>query len=241
VLPRPIEAVAFKTKDGLTLKGWWEPSANGAAVVWVHGLGQSRMAAVEEARWLADSGFGVLLFDLRAHGDSEGTVSTYGDREVLDVDAALDFARAQPGVQQLGAVGFSIGASALAASAARRGDLQAIALLCPYSTLREAIESDFSSHGALSSRPAVWAMEQGGVDLDTLKPIDELPKLKRRPLLVVAGDRETDLPMVTRLFAAAGPEGQTWLVRGAEHGMYRQVAEAEYKQRLLGLFAPLAK
>jgi pimeloyl-ACP methyl ester carboxylesterase len=238
---RPIEAVSFETKDGITLKGWWEPSANGAAVVWVHGMGQSRMDAIDEARWLSDDGFGVLLFDLRAHGDSGGTTSTYGDREVLDVDAALDFAHARPGVQRLGAVGFSIGASALAASAARRNDLQAIALLAPYTTLREAIESDFSARGVFSAKPADWAMERGGVDLDTLKPIDDLPKLKGHPLLVVAGDRETDMPMMMRFFAAAGPEGQTWLVRGAEHGQYRKVAEAEYKQRLLGLFAPLGK
>lgn len=240
-MPRPVQPVSFTTQDGLTLKGWWEPSANGAAVVWVHGINQSRKAAVEEARWLADAGFGVLLFDLRAHGESGGTVCTYGDHEVLDVDAALDFAHAQPGVERLGAVGFSIGASALATAAARRTDLSAVALLAPYTTLREAIDSDFARRGVISEKPAEWALERGGVDLDVVRPIDALPKLKSHPLLVIAGDRETDMPMIMRLFAATVPEGQTWLVRGAEHGQYRQVAEAEYKQRLMGLFAQLAR
>ncbi|MFT3838286.1 MAG: alpha/beta fold hydrolase [Myxococcaceae bacterium] len=240
-MPRPLEPVSFTTQDGITLKGWWEPGVNGAAVVWVHGINQSRLSAVEEARWLADSGFGVLLFDLRAHGESGDTVCTYGDHEVLDVDAALDFARAQPGVQKLGAVGFSIGASALAAAAASRHDLDAIVLIAPYTTLREAIDSDFATRGLISEKPAEWALERGGVDLDHLKPIDALPKLKAHPLLVIAGDKETDMPMIERLFAAAGPEGQTWLVPGAEHGQYRHVTEAEYKKRLLEFFAPLAK
>jgi pimeloyl-ACP methyl ester carboxylesterase len=237
---RPVQTVTFRTTDGVNLEGWWVAPANGAAVVFVHGMGQSRANWVEEARWLTDAGFGVLLFDLRAHGRSGGEVSTGGDKEVLDADAALAFARAQPGVERLGAVGFSIGASALAASAVKRGDLGAVILMAPFTTIRESIASDFAARGVFSVKPAEWALEHAGVDLDTLRPIDDIAKLKAKPLLVMGGDRETDPPMMNRIIAAAQPEAQTWLVIGAEHGQYRQVAPDEYKRRVMSLLSVLS-
>jgi pimeloyl-ACP methyl ester carboxylesterase len=42
--------------------------------------------------------YGLVLLDLRAHGDSEGDISTLGVKEVRDIRAALDFLHAQPEV-----------------------------------------------------------------------------------------------------------------------------------------------
>ncbi len=237
---RPVERVAFRASDGVMLSGWWEPSANGAAIVWVHGWGQSRTDWVEEGRWLSDAGFGVLLFDLRGHGESGAAVSTYGADERRDVEAALDFAKGRPGVTRLGAAGFSIGAAALAEVAAKRNDVGFVLLMAPYSTLRESIVSDFSGHGPLSAWPAQWGLEWGGVELDTVKPIEAIVTLKKRPLLMIAGERETDPGMTQRIFAVARPEAGTWLVPKAEHGQYRKVAPEEYQRRVMTFFAPLA-
>ena len=59
----------------------------------------------------------VLLYDARGHGRSTGR-STLGDREVLDVDAAVGQARAQ-GARRVATVGFSMGAAAVVRHAAQ--------------------------------------------------------------------------------------------------------------------------
>ena len=59
--------VALETSDGLTLRGWYIPSENGAAVVVVHGFGSNRIWALPHGIMLARHGYGVMLVDLRAH------------------------------------------------------------------------------------------------------------------------------------------------------------------------------
>ncbi|HXN30272.1 MAG TPA: hypothetical protein VN894_00360, partial [Polyangiaceae bacterium] len=46
--------------SGATVRGWFVPSRNGAAVVLVHGSGGDRSHVAAEARLLANAGFGAL-------------------------------------------------------------------------------------------------------------------------------------------------------------------------------------
>ena len=66
------EDVTFSTADGVALSGWYVPSRNGAAVVLLHGAGSTRSAVLPHTVVLADDGFGVLLYDARGHGRSQG-------------------------------------------------------------------------------------------------------------------------------------------------------------------------
>ncbi|MCP4542759.1 MAG: hypothetical protein GY832_37020, partial [Chloroflexi bacterium] len=59
--------VAFRSADGLTLRGWYIPSENQGAVILMHGLASNRLMMLDVATVLARHGYGVLLFDLRAH------------------------------------------------------------------------------------------------------------------------------------------------------------------------------
>ena len=68
------EQVAFETADGLTLKGWYVPSRNGAAVIAAPG----RAGSQRQARMLARHGYGVLLFDRRGEGESDGDPNACG-------------------------------------------------------------------------------------------------------------------------------------------------------------------
>ena len=62
------EDVSFTTSDRLTLHGWYVPSRNGAGIVDFPG----RLGTQAHARMLAKHGYGVLLFDRRGEGRSEG-------------------------------------------------------------------------------------------------------------------------------------------------------------------------
>ena len=68
------EDVSFTTSDGLTLQGWYVPSRNGAAVISFPG----RKGPQQPARMLARHGYGVLLFDRRGEGRSDGEPNAFG-------------------------------------------------------------------------------------------------------------------------------------------------------------------
>ena len=90
------EDVTFPTSDGLTLSGWYIPSQNGAAIIAAHARNGNRTGMIYHAGFLARHGYGVLLFDLRAHGDSEGEMWLHGWRGHLDVLGALDYLQNRP-------------------------------------------------------------------------------------------------------------------------------------------------
>jgi hypothetical protein len=69
--------IEFVTGDGLTLKGWYVPSKNGAAVIAFPGRGASQ----QQAKLLADHGYGVLLFDRRVRATAKATRTSSAGRE----------------------------------------------------------------------------------------------------------------------------------------------------------------
>ena len=92
-LGAPYKDVAFETSDGLTLKGWYIESKNGAAVISFPG----RASSQKRAKMLADHGYGVLLFDRRGEGESEGDPNTFGWQGERDVHAAVRYLQEPPG------------------------------------------------------------------------------------------------------------------------------------------------
>jgi alpha-beta hydrolase superfamily lysophospholipase len=54
------------------LRGWYAPGQRHAVVILVHGGGGNRLQLYPEARILARHGYGFLLYDSRAHGESDG-------------------------------------------------------------------------------------------------------------------------------------------------------------------------
>jgi hypothetical protein len=120
--------VAFEASDGLDIKGWYRPSENGAAVLVVHGGSSDRKGSVDHAEMLAAHGYGVLVYDARGRGESDGSENNYGWDWAKDVAGALAFLKAQDDVdpERIGALGLSTGADVLIEVAARRSDVKAL-------------------------------------------------------------------------------------------------------------------
>jgi pimeloyl-ACP methyl ester carboxylesterase len=126
-LGAPYRDVGFRTSDGLTIRGWYVPPRNGAAIVLVHGSGGDRRGPVPHARLLVRHGYGVLLIDARGRGESDGDNENYGWRWDRDVRAAVTFLRAQPGVRHVGAFGLSTGGEVVVQTAAEDKRIEAVA------------------------------------------------------------------------------------------------------------------
>ncbi|WP_201756486.1 alpha/beta hydrolase [Corallococcus silvisoli] len=237
VLPADLASareVTLRTEDGVELRGWYVPSRNKAAWVLAHGLSQTRMDLLPEARALRDAGYGVLLFDLRAHGQSGGETSTWGDLERRDVRAALEFVRTQPEVDpaRVGALGFSIGSAAVAEVAAKDPKVAAVVLLSPFNTLWLAAAYDFRRFGVVTQTGALVPFWRRGIALEEVRTIDAVDRIQPRPLFIVAGTEESGQPLLDELFAHVAPAAQTWRIPGASHGNFAATAPEEYPRRL---------
>ena len=110
------EEVRFETSDGLKLEGWYVPSRNGAAVIAFPG----RKGPQSRARFLARHGYGVLLFDRRGEGESEGDPNSYGWDGDRDVKAAIAYLQSRSDVDpdRIGGIGLSVGGEMLLETAA---------------------------------------------------------------------------------------------------------------------------
>jgi pimeloyl-ACP methyl ester carboxylesterase len=115
------------TEDGVRLVGSLA-GIEGPALVFCHGfLGWHRKQRIVRFVERLASRFRIYAFDLRGHGRSAG-VSTFGDREYLDVDAVVRMAR-QETRGPVVTLGGSMGGIAVIRQAAFRGGVDAVVLV----------------------------------------------------------------------------------------------------------------
>ena len=118
------ENVNFTTGDGLELEGWYVPSKNGAAVIAFPG----RNGPQAKTRMLARHGYGVLLFDRRGEGESEGEPNAWGWGGEADIKAAIAYLQRRPDVDpdRIGGIGLSVGGEMMIEAAAETDELAAV-------------------------------------------------------------------------------------------------------------------
>jgi dienelactone hydrolase len=236
----PHERVILRTADGLDLSGWYIASRNRAAIVVVHGGGGDRRGSRRHARMLARRGYGVLLYDARGRGDSEGDHNATGWTWLRDVDAAIAFLRRRADVdpERIGALGLSTGADVLIEAAAKRPEIKAV--VADGSTARSLADIRRSSGTDLVTAIPYWAVAFGTVAvLDQSTPPEALEDLARRirpkPALFIASN-ELNEPHFNRIYAEAyGDRAAYWHV---DAGHTKGLAEhpREYERRVIGFF-----
>lgn len=232
----------FRSLDGTPIAGWWiaaarppesSPSQDSLrrtaqwgrhTVVLCHGVGSGKERLLELASMLSRNGFNVLVFDFRAHGESGGNFITYGDRERLDVLAALFWIRSNHAAesQRIYGMGLNTGAAALLAAAVdERGGvaLDAVVLCEPY--------ADFAQLASNSARRVLprpfniliervsipLASLHSGSNLRGLAPASMIEHLWPRPVLVVHAQGPSFVPPLQGmdLYQRAGqPKRQFW-------------------------------
>src|SRR3954467_14913953 len=124
-----------------SINGWLVRGVRGRGMVLlVHSIRSNRVEMLSRARFLNEQGYGTLLIDLQAHGETPGDRITFGARESEDVEAAVAYLRNSFPGERLGAIGVSLGAAAivLAKSPLR---LDAMVLESLHPTMREAVEN----------------------------------------------------------------------------------------------------
>ena len=223
------------TEDGIRLSAWYTPPRKGAVILLAHGYGDNRPEWVYAL--LAKKGYGVLSWDARAHGESDGEISTVGYLEVLDVKAALDFVLAQPDVNHVGAWGGSMGGATLIRATAQFLEIEALFVDSSFASLNDEFNFlvPYPVINPLAKFLAEW---QTGFSIQDLDLVKDIARIGPRPVYIVhsLGDTVAPPDAGEKLFNAANEPRFLWLEEDAAHLSIHLVNERRYQRRLIGFF-----
>ena len=219
-LGAPHEDVAFETEDGLELEGWYVPSRNGANVIVFPG----RDGPQKQARMLIDNGYGVLLFDRRGEGASDGAPNAFGWGGERDVEAAVSYLHSRDDVDpgRIAGLGLSVGGEMMLEAAAE-DDSGLAALVSEGAGARSYAEDSREVGGvdrALGTPFLLLKTASLSVFSDTLPPdslFDLIPEVAPTPLLLISSAEAPNEHLAEPYAELAGEPSEHWAVPGNHH------------------------
>ncbi len=237
-----FEAVTLTSPFDVPLSGWYIPSQNGAAIIVLHGYGGDRVGELPRAAMLAQAGYGVLLYDMRGHGESSPVLRSYGWADVVDVDTAVTWLQNRDDVdpERIGIFGFSIGGQVALRAAAQLDTIQAVVA----DGAGFANNDDFPPLHSLGEQIIGIgnSIVYKGVEWRTgfkapAAVIEIIDEIAPRPLfLIAAGEAEEIEPRIVQNYYDYAQEPKTiWLIPEAGHGGGPTARPEEYAERLISI------
>jgi uncharacterized protein len=211
---------AFPAQDGVRLHGWYVPGRRAETLLWFHGNAGNISHRLDNLRLLHEAvGVGVLLFDYRGYGRSEGSPSETGLYD--DARGALAYLRGRKDVDATRLVYFG----------RSLGGAVALDLALEHPPYRLILESPFASIRAMARAifPAPLAL-LAPAGFDNLSKIGRV----RSPLLIIHGNHDDVVPYEQgrQLFAAAPEPKSFYEIRNAGHNDTYLVGGTEYFDRI---------
>jgi hypothetical protein len=249
-----LEDFLVTAPDGALLRGWKvrPPNFNGDWVLLFHGVSDNRTGMTGQAVVLLRHGFGVVMMDARAHGESGGNMATYGFLERRDTRAIVDALYPMDGPHHVFALGSSLGAAIALQSAGVEPRIAGVVAESSFSNLRE-IAFDYAGlHwspllGETLFRPGTWtliatAQKEGGFSVDEASP-EKSARARPFPVLLICDGSDHIIPCrhTRRIFRAATGPKQLWEVPGADHASAIGAAPAEYERRVIAFLDSLRR
>ena len=219
------EAVTIDS-DGLRLAAWHIPaeSPDRPVVLISHGLGVNKAAFLHAAQLMHDLGYHVLIFDFRAHGESDGRVTTFGYLEAADVRAARSWiARRYTGKPVFG-LGYSMGAAALLRAAGEGVVFDGLIVDSAFARAEDVARGSLLRALGPLRTPAwhagrFWGWVLTGADLADHQPVRCMAGLAGCPVFLIHGAADSMIPCEhsRQLQRACGDNARLWLPPDAGH------------------------
>jgi uncharacterized protein len=237
------EQVVFRSDSGSLIRGWLSRGVpRGGIALLLPGIRANRLSMVGRIRFLRTAGYSTLAIDFQASGESPGDMITFGWRERFDVMAAVRLLKEKIPGEPIAIIGASLGGAA-ALFAAPELDVHALILEAVYPSFDVAVENRLRIRlGAIGAAFAPLLLAQVrprlGVWPSDLKPVDRIALL-RCPVLVIGGarDRHTTPADTRRLYDAARPPKELWMIDDADHGDFLSAGGKVYERRVLAFLA----
>jgi len=235
--------------DGVLLRGWTvrTPNFNGDWVLLFHGVSDNRTGMIGQAALLLRHGYGVVMMDARAHGESGGSMATYGWLERSDTHAIVDALYSTEMPHKVFALGSSMGAAIALQSGAVEPRIEGVVAESSFSDLREVTFDYAGLHwspwlGKTLFRPGTWtvistAQQEGGFSVDDVSP-EKSVTLRPYPVLLICDGLDRIIPCrhSRRIFKAATGPKELWEVPGANHASALGTDPSQYESRVISFF-----
>lgn len=236
-----ISAVRFESGDGLVLDGLLikreRPSAR--AVI-CHGYRSSKEFMYRALDLFPD--WDIILFDFRAHGKSEGQITSLGFHEYKDVIAATAYLKKNTDNNlPLYVMGISMGGAAALHAAERQPTLcDALIIDSTYARLTSLVIKSFSSKVHLPLYPffpviKILFGQLAAFDMSSMNPEESVAKIKQ-PILFIHSINDTFISSSNclKLYAKAqNNASQLWIAPKCRHGWLHTYFPDLYKKKVL--------
>lgn len=224
----PLEKLTVRSEDGLQLTGYYVnqyPNAKRAVII-AHGYRSNHMMALQYAPVFIRHGYNVLVYDQRAHGESEGRYPSYGLCESHDLHRWVRLLQERLGNDcEIGLMGHSLGGATALCYPSINPNIRFIVADCTFATLRAFIAGRLQSFH-VSRRlfyPLIRLMVKArcGFSLDVVNPIETaVNEGKDIPVLFIhsKGDRIIDCCGAEEMYQKHGnPHDRLYVHENAAH------------------------
>ncbi len=237
------EDVSFTSRDdNIVLRGWYIPSQGNSLIIIVPGGYQNRVDdnvdTLRLARDLVKKGYGLLMFDLRGRGESEGEGSVLSNGE-RDIGGAVDYMEGRGYfLTNICIIGFCSGA-AMACVFASQNNIGALILDGCFAYAHEAFVGQMVLKGIPESivlffKPGISLMRGILCNDDPVNPVDVIGDVTC-PIFFIHGENDVVVTSedVHHLFKVSGnPANEFWEVRDADHCQSYKTSPAAYIEKV---------
>jgi len=235
------EDVHVKTPEGFRLDGWFVSAVDTPAntVLFIHDVNESRLLYIDHLKQFHDRGFNVAVFDLRAHGTSEGIEFSPGLPAVEDVKRMIDTVLERGGTRNIAVMGVGLGAGIALQTAVYDERIAGLVLQSPFSKYSAYLERyAFEKWGIMekiwypvfrrrSEKLLQYPLKE--LNLTRIAPYITIPTL----FIIGSNDTRVYTSETLQVFdASASEKKELFLIRNAGHENIAKAGGEGYYNRI---------
>lgn len=231
------DSLAVKGYKNIRLNGYffYTPFKSKGTIIFSHGIGGCKEHFLHEAKKVCQLGFNAVVYDIRAHGTSEGEYGTYGYFEKHDLRFLIDYLTENYGCENIGAWGVSYGGAITMQAMAIDDRIHFGLIQSTFSDLRT-IVNDYHDRvirlhiPGLADSALDRAAKTAHFNPESVLPKEAAKKISQ-PIFMSHGTKDQHIAISygKENFDALASKHKFWHpVAGAEHNNLPQVGGEEY-------------
>lgn len=198
-----------------------------AIVIFISGIHKPSVTAFfGHAKMLKENGYGSILLEMRAHGESEGNVIGLGYKEYLDTKAVVDYITGKYKDVPIVVYGLSMGGATAINSIGEIQEIDGLISISAYSSWEDAFYDNMLNMGAPKAYASIqkpfvkiYTTFKYGFKSFSITPKNEIKKLGARPALIMHSTEDSQVPFQSfdRIMKNAPEHVESWIIEGDRH------------------------
>ena len=222
------EKVELKTEDGLKIVAHEvKVDKPKAMVIFLSGIQKPSVTTFfGHGKMLKDNGYGSLLVEMRAHGESDGEVIGLGFKEYIDVKAAVKHIEDKYSEIPIVVYGVSMGGATAINSIGEIEEIDGLISMSAYASWEDVfydnmISMDAPKAYAKLQKPflKIYTTFKYGLKSLSISPKNEIKKLGDRPALLIHSKEDSQISFKNfeRIMENAPDHVETLIIEGDNH------------------------